>query len=214
MKRRAYLVSGLLVLVGVVGVVGKASALTYQQSETMQFTFNTAISVSVSGSLTIDKLAVNDSADSNIIDVGVSTNSVGGYTLAATVGSPTVGNVNHNTDLNNVDASSNVHKFNGLATNASVADLASLTAGYWGYSYSTDNGTTWISDSTGTLGYSGLPLDNDDSGATGKTLLDASDETNMSIQFKVGASTLPTQTLGEYTNTIHFYAIAKPVSSE
>ncbi len=184
------------------------SALTYQQEETVQFTLNPTLSVSLSGSLTIDELAPSDSSDSNAITVGVSTNSVGGYTLAATVGTATTGETNNNTDLNNVDDDGNTHKFSSLATDAAVSSLANMTAGYWGYSYSTD-GSTWISDTSGTLGYSGLPLDNDDSGATGKTLIDSDDETSESIQFKVGASALASQTAGDYTNTINFYAIAK-----
>ena len=180
------------------------SALTYQNSVDVEFTFNPAISISLSDAdLIINNLTPGSSSDSNIITVGVSTNAGYGYYMTATVGTST-----GNTNLNST-TTSNV--FTNLSSNA--ATLNDIPADRWGYSYSKDNGTTWVSGDTNntSTGYNGLPLDNNDNGATGVALLQTDSYTNSnSIKFKIAAHASPTQATGTYTNVINFYAVANP----
>ena len=186
-------------------LVPPASSLTYQNSVNVEFTFNPTISINLSSNdLIIDNLTPGSSSDSNIITVDVSTNAGYGYYMSATAGTST-----GNTDLTNGSSSS--AKFTNLSSN--VATLASFPDNNWGYSYSTDNGTTWISGSQGNTntGYDGLPLDNDDSGATGVILTSTDSFTNSgSVKFKIGAKASPNQASGTYTNTVNFYAVANP----
>ncbi len=181
-----------------------ASAVSYQSSTNVQFTFNPTLSMSVSGDLIIDSLAPGSSSDSNIITVSINTNSAYGYQLSATVGTKTEGEdalVNGN------------NEFTNLTSN--VSSLSNFSDNSWGYSYSTDSGTNWISGNVGSSssGYNGLPLDNnnDDTnllGYGGVTLIDTNTlSNNNSIQFKIGAKASTTQPAGTYTNTVNFYAI-------
>ena len=184
---------------------GVVSALTYQTSQDVEFTFNPTISVSLSSNdLIIDSLTPNSSSDSNIITVSVSTNTGYGYYMSATAGTST-----GDTNLTSTTNSGNV--FTNLSSNA--ATLAAFPDDRWGYSYSTDDGSTWISGSQGSTssGYNGLPLDNDDSGATGVILASTDSFSNSgSVKFKIGAKASATQATGTYTNTVNFYAVANP----
>ena len=184
-----------------------ASAITYQNSTNVEFTFNPTINVSLSSSdLTISNLAPGGTSDSNVITATVSTNAGYGYYLSATAG--TAGG---NTNLTNT--SDSTYNFASLSSNA--ATLSDIPDNKWGYSYSTDNGTTWISGDNGSAlaGYNGLPLDADDSGATGVKLL-ASDSfaTSGSVKFKIGARASSDQAAGTYTGTVNFYAVTNTVS--
>ena len=172
-----------------------SSALTYSSNVDVGFTFNPTISVNLSGDLLINNLAPGSVSDSNIINVTVATNASQGYALTATAGTKTT-----NTDL--VNQSNSAYKFSSIATNASLASLT--TDNTWGFSYSSDSGSTWSN-------YSGLPLDNDDEGATGKQLLSTINPSdNRTIQFKIGAKAATDQAAGTYLNTINFYAVANP----
>ena len=126
-------------------------ALTYSSNAEVGFTFNPTISVNLSGDLLINNLSPGSVSDSNTINVNVSTNASQGYVLTATSGTKTT-----NTDL--VNQTNSAYKFSSIATNASLSNLT--TDNTWGFSYSEDSGTNWSN-------YSGLPLDNDDEGATG-----------------------------------------------
>ncbi len=183
----------------------QVSALTYQNSTDVQFTINPSIGISLSSSdLIIDNLAPSSSSDSNVITVNVATNAENGYYMSATAGTST-GNTNLANPLDNN------HMFTSLSSN--VATLNAIPDNQWGYSYSTDNGSTWISGSQGntSLGYNGLPLDNDDSGATGVILANTDSYSNAgSVKFKIAAHASPTQASGTYTNTVNFYAVANP----
>ena len=190
-------------MIGVCGG-GVVSALTYQNSVDVEFTINPTISISLSSpDLIIDNLTPGSSSDSNIITVDVSTNAGYGYYMSATAGTST-GNTNLSSTTSSI-------VFTNLSAN--TATLNAFPDNYWGYSYSTDNGTTWISGSHGdtSTGYNGLPLDNDDSGATGVILAETDSFTNTgSIKFKIGAKAAATQATGTYTNTVNFYAVANP----
>ncbi len=193
-----------MLIASLVTSVASTSALTYQSSNDVEFTFNPTISVSLSdANLIIDNLTPGSSSDSNVITVEVATNAGYGYYMTATAGTKTT-----NTNLTSTTSS---NLFTNVSTDA--ATLNDLAANSWGYSYSKDNGTTWISGDTNnpSSGYNGLPLDNDDSGATGIILANTDSFTNSSsIKFKIGAKASPTQATGTYTNTINFYAVTNP----
>ena len=119
------------------------SAVTYTSEAEVQFNFNSEISVVVDyADIEILNLAPGTSSDSNIVGISIGTNNIAGYTASATVGS-----------LQN--ATTNMTHTNGTNTFASIAtdaSLASLTTdNTWGYSTSTDNGTSWAN-------FSGLPV--------------------------------------------------------
>ena len=182
-----------------------ASAITYQDSANVEFTFNPTINLSLSSSdLTIPNLAPGSASDSNVITATVSTNAGYGYYLSATAG--TAGG---NTNLTNTADST--YNFASLSSNA--ATLSAIPDNKWGYSYSTDNGTTWISgdNDSALAGYNGLPLDADDSGATGVKLLSSDSFAGTgSVQFKIGARASSDQVSGTYTGTVNFYAVTNP----
>jgi hypothetical protein len=180
--------------------VNAVSAVTYQSNVGVNFTFNPSISLSVSDNLNVDNLTPGGSSDSNIITVGVTTNSVAGYTLSATVGNKT----DASTALTNTANSS--YTFTNLATTPGVAaNLSAFSDNKWGYSYCKDTVTncgsggsaTWISGSVGAdgtagssvAGYAGLPLDNNDNaserGMGGITLINTTSAADSdSVQFK------------------------------
>ncbi|MBR3157430.1 hypothetical protein IKF20_03360 [Candidatus Saccharibacteria bacterium] len=171
-----------------------ASAVTYQDSVDVSFTFNPSISVDLSTSeLVISELTPGTSADSNALTVSVSTNSAYGYYLTATAGTSS-------TSSNLVNSSNNNYVFSSIATNADLSALA--VDNTWGYRTSSDNGTTWSN-------YSGLPRDNNDNGETGKALIETNAPTDSrTLKFKIGAKASADQAAGTYTNTINFYAVA------
>ena len=187
-----------------VGFATNSSALTYQSSTDVEFTLNPTLNVTLSSSdLTIDNLAPGSSSDSNVITASVSTNAGYGYYLSATAGTKT-----GSTDLTNGSGNS---KFTNLSSTATT--LNDIPADHWGYSYSQDDGTTWVSGNADSAvsGYNGLPLDNDDSGATGVMLIRTDSFSNAgSVKFKIGAKASTNQASGTYTNTVNFYAVANP----
>ena len=101
--------------------------------------------------------------------------------------------------------------FSSLATSDyTITNMNNAADNTWGYSYSLDNGTNWISK-TNTPGYSGLPLDNDDNGETGKELYATETAADSkTVKFKIGAKAATTQAAGTYSNVVNFYAVANP----
>ena len=176
-------------------LISDSSALTYSSNAEVGFTFNPTISLNLSGDLLINNLSPGSVSDSNVINVNVATNASEGYVLTATSGTSTT-----NTDL--VNQTNSAYKFSSIATNASLSSLT--TDNTWGFSYSEDSGTTWSN-------YSGLPLDNNDEGATGKQLISTINPAdNRTLQFKIAAKASSNQAAGTYQNTINFYAVANP----
>lgn len=172
-------------------ITPNSSALSYQDRVDVQFTFNPSISLSVSGDLIIDNLAPGSSSDSNVIDVTVNSNNITGYVLTATAG-----NTSHaDTDLTQ---SGVTNKFTSIATNASLSSLT--TDDTWGYSFSSDTGSTWTN-------YSGLPLY---TSASGAELASVNTNATTPIKFKIAAKASTTQVSGTYTNVINFIAVANP----
>ena len=151
-----------------------SSSSSANASVTVSNTINLTLT---GGDLVIDNLTPGNASESNIITATITSNSPYGYHLSATTGTST-----GTTSLINT-ADSNFSFTNLNANKASLNDFSDNT---WGYSYSTDNGTTWISGDYGSAlaGYNGLALDNDDSGATGTTLYnnDSYDVTSIASQ--------------------------------
>ena len=176
------------------------SALSYQGSAEIKFTFNPTLSINISSSdLVIDNLTPGTTSDSNIVNVSVATNASHGYTLSATVGDSLHNNTNL-THANDTDI------FSSIATDSNLPNLT--TDNTWGYSYrlSSNNNTSNSSDNSNTWSsYSGL------SNETSKTLISTDSQITKPIDFKIGAKASNAQPSGTYTNTINFIAISKPI---
>ena len=185
-----------------------ASAITYQNNTDVDFALNPTINVTLSSNdLVINDLAPGSASDSNIITVGVSTNAGYGYYLSVTANTS-----NSNTNLTHETSESSV--FTNLSSNKT--SLSNFSDNTWGYSYCRNGSVdcsvaaNWISGDTGSsqTGYNGLPLDNNDSGATGTKLLDTTTYAGSgSVQFKIGAKASNTQAAGTYNGTVNFYAV-------
>ena len=173
------------------------SALTYSQAVDVSFDFNPTLSVSVSSvDLVIPELVPGNTADSNTITVGVSTNASFGYTLSANVGN----NTKYDT-RSLIRADDDTSEFASIATDATMNTITTDNA--WGFSskLSTD-GTSWAN-------YSGLPLYSDTENT--KTILETSSPQDANtVDFKIAAKAGNTITAGEYKNVINFIAVAKP----
>ena len=190
-----------IVMVSVYADTPASSSSSANASITVSNTINLTLT---GGDLVIDNLTPGNASDSNIITATVTSNSPYGYHLSATTGTST-----GTTSL--VNTADSTFSFTNLSANkATLNDFSDNT---WGYSYSTDNGTSWISGDYGTAlaGYNGLILDNDDSGATGTTLYNNDSYAgSTAVKFKIGAKSSQTQASGTYTGTVNFYAVTNP----
>jgi hypothetical protein len=184
--------------------VNNVSALSYQNNVDLSFTFSPYITLDVSGDLLIESLVPGSSSDSNVITVSASSNNIVGYDIKATVGDST----NNYTDLR-ISPSDSTNIFSSLSTNK--ATLSAFSDDTWGYSYSTDNGTTWVSGNTGSTdtGYNGLPLYT----STGVKLADTSSAGSSTIKFKIGAKASSSKVSGDYTNIINFILTSKVLTT-
>ncbi len=196
-----YIIYTLLMLCNLI-FVHNTSALSYQGTANIGFTFNPTLSVSVSGDLIIPNLTPGSSADSNSITVSVATNTAYGYTLTSTVGSSNNGSIAGNNSRNLVNSVDNTKSFTSLDYGSSIVDKTNFNDNTWGYSYSQDSGTNWRA-------YNGLPLYSD---TTKSAVLFStySPAHNTSLDFKIAAKAGSTQASGEYTNIINFYAVSVP----
>ena len=173
-----------------------ASALTEQQDVEVRFTFNPSLAVDVSGDLIIPNLTPGYYEDSNTISVTSRSNAMFGHKLYATVGDST----RAYTDLR-LDPTNSTNVFAQLSSTA--AALSNFSNNQWGYSYSTDNGSTWGSGdySSLTTGYGGLPLYTN----TGVLLYETNEPSNgADIRFKIGARASSDKLAGTYSNVINF----------
>ena len=178
-------------------VGGVASALEYTSNPVpVSFTFNSVLTLSTDGNIAISNLTPgNKGISSNDYTVTVSTNSVAGYTLSATVGCASgTGCFNSKIlgDGNNNDF-------------AMVETTTTLTPGKWGVSL--DSAATENSN------FKTLPLYSDTAETINQTT-DASGTAASGYQgtqdttFRVGAYAAESQVAGTYTNVINFTAVA------
>ena len=188
-------------------------AVTFESEQGVAFTFNPTVTISITGGtgassdgLTITNLTPGDVKDSNIITVSASANTPLGYSLSSTVGSST-----YNTTELRKDGTSTANKFTNLSANK--ASLSNFDDNTWGYSYSTDSGSTWISGditSTTATGYNGLPIYTTSSPIK---LINSSSAGSSSVQFKIGAKASTSQIAGTYNNVINFIGTGKIVTT-
>ena len=190
---------------GFIGVAGfgfsavKTFALTYQSPVNVQFTWGSTLNLSLSSAdITIANLAPGTYQDSNIITVSVNTNATFGYTLSAATGNGTT-----YTNTNLVNGS---NTFTSLATTDSYSSMSSAGNNKWGYSYSTNSGSTWSN-------YSGLPYCTPSGGecTQGTALITTSNAADSkSIKFKIGAKASAAQPAGTYRNVVNFFVTVAP----
>ena len=174
------------------------SAMTFQDSVDVRFTFNTSLSLSLSSSnITIAALAPGGSAYSNTIIVTVNTNNFYGYTLSAMVGG-TGQTVANNTLYNSTTSTS----FTSLASDASTT-LANFQNNTWGYTTATSiNSSTAYSG----LSYNVEKIINKTTNRTGTA--DTGYPGTNSTSFTVGAKASTTQPAGSYSNVVTFVAVS------
>lgn len=199
----------LLFLVSILGLLslsanGIASALTYKQDVGVNFTFNSSLSLTLSADdLHIYNLAPGSASDSNVINVKVLTNSVGGYTLNATVGNNTTYNTRNLIHSNN-NISDNFASID-YSSSPTITTNTNLDTDKWAFSFSLDNGTNWSN-------YNGLPLYSDTTNvATLKTSTEPSINANGDdVKFKIAAKASDNKASGDYHNVINFNVVAAP----
>ena len=218
--RRCQLMMSFLSLVTIISLASASifgfsntHAVTFESEQGVAFTFNPTVTISITGGtgatndgLTITNLTPGDVKDSNIITVSASANTPLGYSLSSTVGSST-----YNTTELRKDGTSTTNKFTNLTAN--VSSLSNFSDNTWGYSYSTDSGSTWISGditSPTATGYNGLPIYTTSSPIK---LINSSTAGSSSIQFKIGAKASTSQIAGTYNNVINFIGTSKVVTT-
>lgn len=187
MKVKRIITTGGIILGGLITTQAASAAITYQGSSDVQFTFAPSLALALTGGdFIITELFPGNSDISNEVTATVSTNSVAGYELSATVGNDT----NYN---------STALVTAGGDTIAMMGSGTSLTSGTWGYTL--NNGSTYgaLSRSTDTI----LNKTTDISGtpATGYT------GTN-STSMKIGAYAAVDQTPGVYHNVVNFKVVS------
>lgn len=184
--------AGLLVVgavfFGVVrGANEEVSAITYTDTANVKFTFNSTISISLSSSaISISGLAPGASANSNTVTATVTTNTQNGFYIKAATGNSKL--------VNSVNSG---YYFESLAS--AVSSLANIPEGRWGYSYSTNSGSSWSN-------YAALPVGE---GNAATILSQTSYAESGSVQLRVGAKAAAAQPAGSYTGTVNFYAVAR-----
>ncbi len=167
----------------------KASAVTYTSEATVQFRIKSEITINIDeADIQILDLAPGTSSDSNVVGITISTNNLVGYTASATVGSA----ANASTNMTH---SNGTNVFSSIDTEDSLPTLT--TDNTWGYSTSTDDGTSWAN-------FSGLPIYTD----TAKQIAATDSPSNDAIKFKINAKASTSQPAGDYTNVINFTVVA------
>ncbi len=122
-----------------------------------------------------------------------------GYRLTGNVGSTSYA---ADALYNTVDTTKT---FSSIGFGTNKATLNDFSPNTWGYSYSTDGGTTWLGYN-GATGYTGLPMYNSINTVTFLDTSDISAETGDTMKFKLGAKASSDKESGEYNNIINFVA--------
>ena len=208
------IIAVLFVALGFSGVFsGDASAVTFESTQGVSFTFNPAINITLSSNtMSINDLAPGNSADSNIIKITIESNAIAGYTLSSTVGNSTPYNTTSMIHTNGSNA------FTNLSSNK--ATLSNFDPSTWGYSYAPCTTTecintpSWISgdiEGTTNSGYNGLPLYTSSSPIK---LISTTAPGSSAVQFKFGARADTTQVAGIYNNVINFIGVGKVITTQ
>ena len=165
----------------------------------IEFTLNSVLTVSTDGNIAISNLTPgNKSISSSDYTVTVSTNSVAGYTLSATVGCESGDGCFNSKILG--DGNSNDFSM--------VESTTALTPGKWGVSL--DSTATENSNFRTLPLYSGTAdIINQTTDASGAAATGY--QGTQSTTFRVGAYAADTQVAGTYTNVINFAAVANMV---
>ena len=182
------------------------SALTYQDSVDVSFTFAPTLSISLSSSnISIDSLSPGNYAHSNTVAINVSTNNVYGYTLTAKVGDDGgASGTSASSDLVNTPTNTSFTSLNDTDSQR----LSDISPAKWGY-------TTASSIQDATTRYSGLLYGTDTvinvtKNVTG-TALNTYPGTS-TTRFTIGANASQEQMAGDYTNIITFTAVSNIVA--
>ena len=179
-----------MLLVGV-NASATSTPLTWQDEVDVKFTFNPALSVTISdGDIIIPNLGVGTRDNSNEIAITVTTNNIAGYQLSATVGNSTTYDYR---ELKHETTSTAL--FNSLAVGTTLNQLS--TPSTWGYS--TDSGTS----------YSGLPKYDDTTNVA--VLNDSTASGTETTNFLIGAYADQNQLAGDYRNVINFNIVTNMV---
>ena len=190
------------------------SALTYQNTIGVKFTFEPVLNVSLSSDeLLIDGLAPGNTAYSNTITISVNTTSVSGYTLSAAVGDGTSYTDNNLTNL--AVPSTPKPTFASIPTNTS-AITTFTTDNTWGYSLDATNyyGLDYIysvnnQEETWTV----INATKDLAGTAALSGCVGTCPGTANTTFKIGAKASVSQASGDYTNIIQFKVVSNPVPS-
>ena len=192
-------------MAGLTGVItglttNAASALEYtSNSVPVSFTYSEVLTVSTGGNILIPSLSPgNSTISANNYVVTVSTNSVAGYTLSATVGCASGDGCFNSKALGD----GNNNNF------AMVESTTALTPGRWGVSFDT-SATTSSNFQTLPL-YSGTAETiNQTTNADGAAAIGYHGTQN--TPFRIGAYADENQVAGTYTNVVNFIAVANVV---
>ena len=210
MKKKSIILCLIIITLSFINITF-TSALSYQTYQRLDFTFNPTLQLTMSSTeLTIPSLTPGANSDSNIINIGIATNTFGGLNLAATVGNSANDTASLVSHIDNNPG--NNPTFTNLSTSATT--LNDLPNNTWGYSYasrdtSANPDATWSSWSS----YNGLAK-YDDTTSTPSILLDTTGTaTSGEVQFKIGAKASSAQPSGTYTNVINFNVTTKPLTT-
>ncbi len=193
--RKRYILGAIIIL----SLLGAKNvfAVTYQNNIDISFTFNSALSISLSSAdLLIANLAPGASASSNTITVSVDTNNITGYTLSAKVGDGTT-----YTNDKLVNSSSNTY-FDNLTSSSTLANFGNNK---WGYALGTISSSTTYSG----LVYNTNTTINATTNASGTAATGYTGTSNTS--FTIAAKASDTQASGDYQNVIIFTAVSNVV---
>lgn len=176
-----------IIIGGILAAESASAVVTYRKDSNVQFTFDASLSLTLdSNAFTITDLLPGNSKLSNQVTATVSTNSIYGYTLSATVGD---GSAYDTTDL--VMDTNNKFEM--------TAGGASLSSGTWGYTL--DNGVSYGALDTTTQTILNKTTNEGGTAATGYT-------GGSTTEVKIGAAATSTQRSGDYQNVINFAVVA------
>jgi hypothetical protein len=184
-KVKYILFTSMMILGGAIMVRG-VDALTETREVEVQFTFDSVLTVSLTGTdLLINDLTPGGVKNSNEIGITVETNNSAGYQLTATVGSAS-------NDTRNLVHTNGVTGFSSIDVGSNLSSLS--TDSTWGYSVNSG------------ASFSGLPKWDDSTSVA--ELNSSTGAANETTNFLIGAKAAAGQLAGDYSNVINFVAVS------